>query len=140
MTGPCRMAAGQNPLYKAKNPRSRMTLAARKREFLFVDDLADACIMIMKNLDAKDIYEKKISHLNIGSGLEVSIINLANLIKDIINIKSKLVFNTDMPDGMPRKLLDINRINKLGWTATTDLQSGLKITYDWFKNNYNRFI
>lgn len=90
------------------------------REFLYVDDLADACLFLMKNYN-------EAQHVNVGSGHEISIKNLALLIKDIVGFKGEVFFNTDMPDGTPRKLLDCSFINKLGWHAATTLQQGIKM-------------
>jgi len=111
-----------------------------KREFLYVDDLADACIFLMRNLEAIDLYESKISHLNVGSGEEISIKDLAKTIQNIIGYDGKLEFNTKFPDGMARKLLDVSRIKKLGWSSKTNLEVGLKRTYKWFLNNYHNCI
>jgi len=111
-----------------------------KREFLYVDDLADACIFLMRNLEAIDLYESKISHLNVGSGEEISIKDLAKTIQNIIGFDGELEFNTKFPDGMARKLLDVSRIKKLGWSSKTNLEVGLKKTYEWFINNYHNCI
>ena len=97
-----------------------------KREFLHVDDLADACIFLMINLDADKLYSENISHINIGCGEEVSINELALLIKDIVGFEGELVFNTNYPDGMPRKLLNIDKINNLGWKPKVSLKSGIE--------------
>jgi len=107
-----------------------------KREFLHVDDLADACIFLMKNLDSDKLYSENISHINIGSGEEVSINELALLIKDIVGFEGELVFNANYPDGMPRKLLNIDKINNLGWESSISLKDGIRDTYNWFINNY----
>ena len=106
-----------------------------KREFLYVDDLADACVFLMNNYNASDIYSLNISHLNIGSGEEVSILELSNLIKETIRYRGNIVFNNSYPDGMMRKLIDNTNIKKMGWTSKTSLKEGIQITYDWFKNN-----
>jgi len=105
------------------------------REFVYVDDLADACVYLMKNLEAKYLLSKGISHINIGSGLEVSIKNLSLLIKDIIGFEGDLIFNTNLPDGTPRKLLDVTRLEKLGFKKITTLEDGLYCTYEWYKKN-----
>ena len=107
-----------------------------KREFLHVDDLADACIFLMINLDADKLYSENISHINIGCGEEVSINELALLIKDIVGFEGELVFNANYPDGMPRKLLNIDKINNLGWESSISLKDGIRDTYNWFINNY----
>ena len=98
------------------------------REFLFVDDLSRAVEFILTNNIKEDL-------INIGSGVEISISKLAELIKDVIGYKGSLEFNTSMPDGNPRKLLDCSLINSLGWMHSTELEPGLNKTYDWFKNN-----
>ena len=102
------------------------------REFLYVDDLASAAIFLIKNLDAEELYKMGISHINIGSGEEISIKELATLIKDVVGFDGKLVFNKNMPDGMPRKLLDNTIINNLGWKNKTSLKDGIKSVYNWF--------
>jgi GDP-L-fucose synthase len=111
-----------------------------KREFLYVEDLADACVFLMNNLDANILYNKGISHINIGSGEEISIKGLAKTIQNIIGFDGELEFNTKFPDGMARKLLDVSRIKKLGWSSKTNLEVGLEKTYKWFIDNYHNFI
>ena len=99
------------------------------REFLYVDDLADAIYFL---LDKK--VEDKI--INVGSGEEVSIEELALLVKNIVSFKGEIIFNTEYPDGNPRKLLNSQKITDLGWSPATSLESGLSRTYNWFKTNY----
>lgn len=106
-----------------------------KREFLYVDDLADAMIFLIENIDAKDLYENGISHLNIGTGKDLSINELAELIADVTGFKGNIVHDTSKPDGTPRKLMDVSRINAIGWKYKTDLRDGLVKTYNWFKQN-----
>ncbi len=84
------------------------------REFLYVEDLADAIIFMMENVEAKDLYEKGISHINIGSGKDLTINELAEMIADVIGFKGKIVHDESKPDGTPRKLMDVSRINELG--------------------------
>ena len=99
------------------------------REFLYVDDLAEAIEFISKqNLD--------IDLLNVGSGSEISIKKLAEKIKNTIEYKGELKFNSEMPDGNPRKLLDSTLINKYGWVPKVDLDKGLKNTYTWYLENF----
>ena len=105
------------------------------REFLNVDDLADACVYLMNNLDAKTLYSSEISHINIGSGEEISIKKLAIMIKKVIDYKGDLVFNSDYPDGTPRKLLDVSRLNTMGWKSKIKLEDGLKSVYEWYLGN-----
>ena len=98
------------------------------REFLHVDDLADACIFLMNNYN-------DIQHINVGSGEEISIRNLAFLIKDIVGYDGNIVFDKNMPDGVARKLLDITKINQLGWKSKISLKEGVIETYKWFLSN-----
>lgn len=93
------------------------------REFLFADDMADACVHLMETYNGR-------SHINIGTGRELSIRDLAELIKKTVDYKGDIVFDPGMPDGTPRKLLDSSRIEKLGWKAKIGLEEGLRLTYD----------
>ncbi|KKP36079.1 MAG: GDP-fucose synthetase [candidate division TM6 bacterium GW2011_GWF2_32_72] len=95
------------------------------REFLFVDDLADACFYLMQTYNGFD-------PINIGTGEEISIAELALMIKDLVGYKGDIFFDDQHPDGAPRKLLDVSKINQLGWTAQTSLKDGLKQTIEWF--------
>lgn len=106
-----------------------------KREFLYVDDLAEAIVFLMESVDAPDLYEKGISHLNIGSGKDIEIGELAALVKKVVGYTGNIRFDKDKPDGTPRKLMDVSRIDRLGWNYKTDLEDGLKRTYQWFLNN-----
>ena len=98
------------------------------REFLYVDDLADSIEFLMKNETDFDL-------LNIGSGEEISIAELANLIQKVIGFEGEIVFDKNKPDGNPRKLLDSSKMNSLGWESKTTLHDGLKTTYDWYLKN-----
>lgn len=100
-----------------------------RREFLYVDDLAEAAIFLMENYNETDI-------INIGRGDDISIKDLAYLIKKIAGYEGTFVFNSEKPDGTPRKLLDVTKINNLGWKAKTSLEDGLKKTIPWFQENY----
>ena len=110
------------------------------REFLYVDDMASASIYV-QNL-SKEEYEQHIdpmmSHINIGTNQEVSIVELANIIKSVIGYAGKLLFDPTQPDGTPRKLLNSQKLEMLGWKYKIDLKQGLKITYDWFLENENQ--
>tara|TARA_B100001123_G_C15208141_1_gene986104 strand:+ start:368 stop:1321 length:954 start_codon:yes stop_codon:yes gene_type:complete len=106
-----------------------------QREFLHVDDLVDACMFLMKNLDAKKLHEMGISHINVGSGEECTIQELSILIKDIVGFKGNLIFNSDYPDGTPRKLLDISRLRSMGWESSINLEDGIKNLYNWYREN-----
>jgi GDP-L-fucose synthase len=90
----------------------------------------------MEKVDAKDLYEKGISHLNIGTGKDLTILELAKMIADITDFDGKIVSDTSKPDGTPRKLLDVSRINALGWKYTTDLREGIIKTYNWFLTKF----
>lgn len=98
-----------------------------KREFLFVDDLADACHFLMDRYESGD-------HINVGVGKDISIEELAKVLAGVVGYDGGIRFDPTKPDGTPRKLLDVSRINQLGWTATTSLHEGLIRTYDWFLN------
>jgi len=108
------------------------------REFLFVEDLADAILFLLENVDAKDLYGKGISHLNIGTGKDISINELAKLIAEIIGYKGKIVHDATKPDGTPRKLLDVSRIYSLGWKYKTALREGIVQTYEFYKKKYSQ--
>jgi GDP-L-fucose synthase len=99
-----------------------------KREFLHADDLADACIFLMNSYNEKDF-------INIGTGQDISIKDLAFLIKEIVGFNGELVFNTEKPDGTPRKLLDVGKLNKLGWEYKIRLEEGIKQVYEDVLNN-----
>ena len=96
-----------------------------RREFLHVDDLADACLFLM------DRYSEA-GHVNVGTGVDLTIRELAETVRDLVHPEGKLVFDTSRPDGMPRKVLDVSRLTDLGWTATTSLAEGLADTYRWY--------
>jgi GDP-L-fucose synthase len=98
------------------------------REFLHADDLAAACVFLMKNYNEKQF-------VNIGTGEDISIKDVALIIKDIVGFDGELVFDTTKPDGTPRKLMDVSKLHKLGWTHKIGLKDGLKMAYDDFVNN-----
>lgn len=102
-----------------------------KREFLYVDDLADACLYFMENYDAKELPP----FINIGTGKDISIKKLAELIKNIVGYKGEMAWDTSKPDGMPRKVVDVTIANELGWQAKVSLEEGIKKTYEWFLKN-----
>ena len=108
-----------------------------RREFLYVDDLADACVFVM-NLD-KDEYESAVepmlSHINVGTGEDVSILELAQLLKSVIGFEGEIRLNSSYPDGTMRKLLDVSKLNSLGWEAQTGLREGIEKAYAWFIAN-----
>ena len=101
-----------------------------KREFLYVDDLSECIMHILKNNIDNNL-------INIGSGHEVSIKELVDKVVELTNYKGVVEYNSDLPDGNPKKLIDSSKINELGWSASTDLDVGLKNTYSWYVNNIN---
>lgn len=107
------------------------------REFLHVDDMADASIYI-SNLP-KEIYQantsETCSHINVGTGVDCTIKELAETIAEVVNFKGELVFDTSKPDGTPRKLMSNSRLKHLGWSPKHDLFNGLKLTYNWYQSN-----
>lgn len=98
------------------------------REFLYVDDLADACVFLMEHYDYKDIGE----FINIGAGKDIEIRDLAELVKNTIGFEGEIQYDISKPDGTPRKLLDSSRINSLGWKPKTSLEEGIKKTFQWY--------
>ena len=96
------------------------------REFLHVHDLADACIFLMENYDADE-------HINVGTGQDQTIRELAELVSKVVYPDANLVWDSSKPDGTPRKLLDVTRINQLGWSYKIELEEGIRETYDWYK-------
>lgn len=103
-----------------------------KREFLYVDDLADACFYVMQNVNAPDLYENGISHINIGTGEDLTIAELVSTIAETVGFKGKIKYDTTKPDGTPRKLMDISRLHGMGWHHTTGLKEGIGKAYKWF--------
>ena len=110
------------------------------REFLYSEDMADACIHIMENVNFKDTFdpttkEVRNTHINIGTGKEISINALANLIKKTVGFQGELVFNPEKPDGTLRKLTDVSKLNELGWKFKVELENGIRKMYEWYQNN-----
>lgn len=108
-----------------------------KREFMHVDDMAEACVHIMNSIDAKDLYDLGISQINIGTGEDISIKELAEIISKVVDFNGEIVYNTLQPDGTPRKLLNIERLIKLGFSHKIKLKEGIQSTYDWYLNQQN---
>ena len=98
------------------------------REFLYVDDLADALVFLLKTYSAA-------GHINIGTGEEITVRDLARAVARTVGFEGGFVFNADKPDGAPRKLLDVGRLKRLGWVGMTGLGDGLEVTYDWYRAN-----
>jgi len=101
------------------------------REFLHVADLADACVFLMENYSDD-------SHINVGTGVDLSIRELAEKVRDIVHPSSRLVFDTSKPDGTPRKVLDVSRLSDLGWSPSYDLDRGIRATYRWFTEQQSK--
>jgi len=102
-----------------------------RREFLHVDDLADACVFLIRRYDAPE-------HVNVGTGEDLTIRALAEMVRDIVHPGAELAFDTSKPDGTPRKLLDVSRLHSLGWRHRTSLREGIESSYRWFLENHDR--
>ena len=98
------------------------------REFLYVDDMADACVFLLENYDGEQ-------HVNIGTGKEVIIKELAEMVKKTVGFEGEIIWNDSMPDGTPRKLTDVTKLHALGWRHKVELEEGIGMAYDWFKEN-----
>ena len=98
------------------------------REFLYSDDMADACVYLLEHYDG-------LEHVNIGTGKEVTIKQLAELVKATVGYEGDIVWNSDMPDGTPRKLTDVTKLHSLGFMHKVELEEGVKLAYDWFREN-----
>ena len=101
------------------------------REFLYVDDMADACVFLLENYSGEQ-------HVNIGTGKEVTIRQLAEAVKKTVGYEGEIVWNSAMPDGTPRKLTDVTKLHNLGWTHKVELEEGIKLAYDWFRENVDQ--
>lgn len=99
-----------------------------KREFLHVEDLAEACVFLMEKYNDSEI-------VNIGTGIDISIKKLAEMVKKVTDFKGKIVWDKTKPDGTPRKVVNVNKIHKLGWKHKIDLDEGLALTYEWYQKN-----
>jgi GDP-L-fucose synthase len=112
--------------------RSEVTIwgtGSPRREFLHVDDLADACVFLMRRYDAAE-------HVNVGTGEDLTIRELAEMVRDIVHPQARLVFDPTKPDGTPRKLLDVSRLHALGWRHRIPLREGIASSYRWFLENH----
>ena len=110
------------------------------REFLYVDDLAQAITYCLENIDAQDIYNKDISHINCGSEDEVSILELTHLIQKVVGYQGDIVFDSSKPDGTYRKKMDNTQLSNIGFTPKTSLEQGLQKTYGWYLENKQKFV
>lgn len=95
------------------------------REFLYVDDMADACVYLLENYSGEE-------HVNIGTGKEITIKELAETVRDIVGFKGEIRWNTDMPNGTPRKLCDVSKLHSIGWKEKVDLREGIRLEYEWY--------
>lgn len=102
-----------------------------RREFLYTEDLAEACLYLFENYSGEEFF-------NIGTGMDISIKELASLIKHIVGYKGEIVFDATKPDGMPQKLLDVSKLTYNGWKYHTNLEDGLRLTYRWYKDTINK--
>lgn len=98
------------------------------REFLYVDDMADACVYLLENYSGEQ-------HVNIGTGREVTIKQLAEIVQEAVGYSGSITWNSAMPDGTPRKLTDVRKLHELGWRHRVELEEGVRLAYDWFKKN-----
>ncbi|MBU3111014.1 GDP-L-fucose synthase family protein [Clostridium lacusfryxellense] len=98
------------------------------REFLYVDDMADACVFLMENYDGEE-------HVNVGTGKELTIRQLAEMIKEVVGFTGELKFNSEKPDGTMRKLLDVSKLEDTGWKYKVEMEDGIKIAYKWYCEN-----
>jgi len=107
------------------------------REFLYVDDMAAACVHVMglSKTQFDSNVEPMLSHINVGTGIDCTIRELAETMAKVVGFKGELVFDTSKPDGTPRKLMDVSRLSSMGWQATITLETGLEKTYQWFLDN-----
>lgn len=111
------------------------------REFLYVDDMAEASVFVMElnNATYANNTAPMLSHINVGTGIDCSIRELAQTIAEVVGYKGEIKFDSSKPDGTPRKLLDVQRLKDMGWSYSTDLNVGLTKTYNWFLENQNSF-
>src|SRR5690606_13831053 len=101
-----------------------------KREFLYADDMADACVFLMKKYNEKEF-------VNIGTGTDIAIKDLAVLIKKTVRYEGKIIYDVNKPDGTPRKLMDVSKLNDLGWKYSVELEQGIKMAYEDFLINHS---
>ncbi len=136
---------------EAKNYLSRFGVEAKqveiwgsgkpRREFLWSEDMADACVFLMENRDFTDTFPSGIkeirnTHINIGTGIDISIKELSQTIKKVVGYEGEFYFNTDKPDGTMVKLTDPSKLHTLGWKHTVELEDGILKLYEWYKENY----
>jgi len=126
---PAMMAKFHGSLEKSEHWRVKLWGdGSPKREFLHVDDLADACLFLMHWYDESE-------HINVGTGEDISIKDLAELIAEVVGYKNDVDWDSSKPNGTPRKLLDVSKINNLGWESKIGLREGIQDTYNWYRQN-----
>jgi len=129
------LAALLRKAHEAKTRKDRKLIVwgsgKPRREFLHVDDLASACVLLLKNYDSPEI-------INVGCGEDISIRELAELICEVVGFHGELTWETTKPDGTPRKLLDVTKVKALGWKPSISLREGIRQTYEWFLGNHDR--
>lgn len=103
-----------------------------RRELLFVDDMADACVYLLERYSGNEFF-------NVGTGEDISVRRLAELVKEVVGYEGNIIYDTTKPDGMPQKLMDCSKLERNGWVYKTELKDGLAKTYRWYLDNYNRF-
>ncbi len=108
-----------------------------RREFMYADDLADAIRFLIENVDASNLALDGVSHVNIGTGEDIEIGELAEIIGRIVGFRGEVIYDHSKPDGTPRKLLDISRIKKLGWEPKTSLEKGLRLAVEWYRRSFS---
>jgi GDP-L-fucose synthase len=109
-------------------------------EFLYVDDMAEASLFVLE-LDEQTYQthtKPMLSHINVGTGADVTIREMAETMKQVVGFKGKLTFGTTKPDGPPRKLIDVSRLSSMGWKYSMDLKEGLATTYEWYLEENNK--
>ena len=112
-----------------------------RREFLWSDEMADACVFLMENRNFEDTYyrfqkEVRNTHINIGTGIDISIKELAELVKKTVGFNGELYFNADKPDGTLKKMTDVSKLNSLGWKHKINLKEGVQKLYEWYLKNH----
>jgi len=106
------------------------------RELMYVEDLADALHFMIENVNADDLYKDGYSHINIGTGKDLSIADLAATVARVVGFEGKVEYDPNKPDGTPKKLLDVSRMTAFGWKYKTELEDGIRLAYQWFLENY----
>jgi len=115
-------------------------IGTSRREFLHVDDMAEASLFVM-DLDEATYHantQPMLSHINVGTGEDITIANLARTIAEVTGFRGRIAFDASKPDGTPRKLMDVSRLNNMGWRPRISLEDGIQRTYQWFLANRER--